>query len=485
MHKFRPLNMVELPKDISACHALIRSLEAQLGQQSAQIAELLEKIAELESRLNKNSSNSHKPPSSDGLKKKPKVKPAFSRKKGKKSGGQPGHQGKTLEMVSLADKTNHLLPSHCNCGQSLADAQAKLLETRQVFDLPEPKLEVTEYQQLACHCPACGAYHQGEFPAGVSAAVQYGPGVHALVVMLNVALKLPINKVRRLFEDLYGYAINDNTIIKATRKCYERLANSEKALKSRLLEALVVHFDETGVRVAGKLHWLHTACTKAYTYLFVHPHRGKKALKDSASILPDFSHWAIHDCWASYFNFGQCLHAICGAHILRELEALREKEVQWASWFQRYLLALYRLSDQGKGQLSPAQEQKAMRLFDNIWTYADQIEPQPEKQKGKRGRPKATKGRNLLNRFKTHQSALLAFAFHQEVPFTNNQAERDLRPAKTKQKVSGGFRTLEGANIFARIHGFVSTIRKHQRNVFREIRAVFEGTPFLAKQGET
>lgn len=464
---------MKLPTDISSCHALILSQQSQLEHQSAQILMLLEKVAELEARLNKNSRNSDKPPSSDGLEKKPNVKSAFPRKKGKRSGGQPGHPGKTLEMVAVADEITRLLPSHCSCGEPLDASGARVLETRQVFDLPLPKLEVSEYQQLACPCPACGAYHQGEFPAGVVAPVQYGPGVHALVVLLNVAFKLPINKVRGLFGDLYGYAINDHTIIKATRKCYEQLASSEEGIKNKLLASLVVHFDETGMRIAGKLHWLHTACTKAFTYLFVHPNRGKKALEDPASILPDFTNWAVHDCWKSYFNFDQCLHAICGAHILRELEALKEKGVQWASWFQRYLLALYRLSDQGKGQLNPDQQQKALALFETIWKYADQIEPQPKKQKGKRGRPKATKGRNLLIRFKEHQPALLAFAIHQEVPFTNNQGERDLRPAKTKQKVSGCFRTLEGAKIFARILGFVSTTRKQKRNVFHEMRAVF------------
>jgi len=472
---------LELPNDISACHALIRSQQAQLEQQAAQIAMLLEKVAELEARLNQNSRNSHKPPSSDGFQKKAKVKPAFPRKKGKKSGGQPGHPGKTLEMVAVADRFNRLLPSHCSCGEPLDASVAKVLETRQVFDLPQPKLEVTEHQQLAFHCGACGAYHQGEFPAEVVAPVQYGRGVEALMVLLNVGFKLPINKVGRLLGDLYGYPINDKTILKATRKCYDQLASSEQLIKDKLLGSSVVHFDETGIRVGTKLHWLHTACNKAYTYLFVHPKRGKKALEDPGSILPDFTHWAVHDCWASYFNFGQCLHAICGAHIVRELEALKEKGSLWASWFQRYLLTLYRLSDEGKGQLTPAQQQKALALFETIWAYADQIEPQPQKHNGKRGRAKATKGRNLLNRFREHQTALLAFAIHAAVPFTNNQAERDLRAAKTKQKVSGCFRTLEGATIFATILGFVSTTRKQKRNVFHEIRAVLEGNSFLTQ----
>ena len=450
-----------------------------MEKHSAQIAMLLDKIAELEARLNKNSRNSNKPPSSDGLQKKPRQKPAFPRKKGKKSGGQAGHRGKTLEMVSTADHINSLLPSQCACGQNLDKSSGKVVETRQVFDLPEPKLEVTEHRKLACICPSCGGYNEGKFPADVRAHVQYGTGVQALVVLLNVAFKLPLNKIQSLFSDLYGYAINDSTIIKATQKCHEQLATSEQIIKKKLLGSLVVHFDETGMRIAGKLQWLHTACSKAFTYLFVHPKRGKDALEDEESILPDFTNWAVHDCWRSYFNFAQCLHAICGAHILRELQALKEKEIQWASWFKRYLLALYKLSDQGKSALSPAQQQKAFKVFDTIWKYADQIEPQPQKTKGKRGRPKATKGRNLLIRLKEHQDALLAFAIHQEVPFTNNEGERDLRPAKTKQKVSGCFRTCKGAQIFARILGFVATTRKQKRSVFDELKMVFSGNTFL------
>lgn len=473
---------MNLPSDIPSCHALILEQQAQLKRQAVQLTKLMEKVAELEARLNKNSRNSHKPPSSDGLAKKPKRKPAFGHKRGKKYGGQPGHKGNTLKMVEVADHLNPLLPNHCSCGQALDPAEAKLIEVRQVFDLPEPKLEVTEHQKLGCSCPACGLYNEGQFPEGVNASVQYGVGIKALLVLLNVAFKLPIKKVQRLLGDLYGYAPNDRTIIEATRSCYEKLARSEKTIRERLKASLVAHFDETGMRVAGKLHWLHTACNKVFTYLFVHPKRGKKALDDEASILPAFNNWAVHDCWSSYFNFDHCLHAICGAHILRELEALKEKGVRWASWFQRYLLTLYHLTDQGKEQLSKKQRQKAEALFQTIWTCADQIEPPPQKKPGKKGRAKATKGRNLLIRFQKHQAALLAFAIHKEVPFTNNQAERDLRPAKLKQKVSGCFRTLEGAKIFARIHGFVSTTRKHQLNVFAELKAAFSENTFLDRQ---
>lgn len=467
------------PTDISILQALVLEQQSQILELQKQNRELMQRILELEARLKKDSHNSNKPPSSDGLKKKPVSKPAFPRKKGKKSGGQPGHKGKTLEIIETPDFVEHHLPMKCKCGEFLDKEQAEVLEIRQVVDLPEPKLEVTEHQKLGCTCGKCGHYNEGSFPQGINARIQYGVGVRALIVLLNIAFKLPLKKIQTLFGDLYGYWINENTIIQATKKCYTKLEASEQVIKQNLLQSVVAHFDETGMRVAGKLHWLHTCCNQLYTYLFLHAKRGKKALLDTPSLLPDFKNWAIHDCWSSYFKFTDCQHGICGAHILRELTALEERDIIWALWFKRYLLTLYHLSDKGKSKLNEVLQQKALQLFDKIWNYADQIEPQPKKSQSGRGRPKGTKGRNLLIRFKEHKSAVLAFAFNIEVPFTNNQAERDLRPAKTKQKVAGSFRTFEGAQIYARIFGFISTVRKNQLSVFNELKATFNGYTFL------
>jgi transposase len=482
---------LDLPENLAECHALIlaqseqlMSQEAKLDQLGSQVLASLVKISELEARLNKNSGNSHKPPSSDGYGKKPVQKAAFGRKKGRKSGGQPGHSGHTLEMVSDPSEIEKHLPSHCQCGSPLSDMESRVLESRQVFDLPEPVLKVVEHQKHGCACGNCGRWSEGTFPNEVTASVQYGVNVKALAVLLNVFFKLPLNKIQALFGDLYGYAINPATILAAGRQCYEKLAESEEVIKKSLLDSLVAHVDETGLRVLGSLHWLHVCSTKLFTYLFIHAKRGKEALLDTPSLLPDFKGWAIHDCWKSYFNeLFSFRDGLCGAHILRELQALEEKEIQWASWFRRYLMSLYKMSNQGKGVLDQAQQQKALLLFEHIWNTADQIEPLPQKNPAKRGRPKATKGRNLLIRLKEHQDALLAFAFFEEVPFTNNQAERDLRPAKTKQKVAGSFRTFEGAQRFARIHAFVSTTRKHKLNVFNQLKLAISGKKtFLTQQ---
>ena len=393
--------------------------------------------------------------------------------------------------VKLVIKERHLIfhpppdiisqhfAERCSCGATLDKDTAEVVESRQVFDLPEPKLLITEHQKMACTCSACGQMTQGQFPDGVHARVQYGYGVRALVILLNIVFKLPLKKIHTLFNDLYGYGINAGTIIQANRRCYEQLEASEQVIQANLLQSIVAYFDETGLRVTGKLHWLHTCCNKLYTYLFIHANRGKKALLDTASLLPKFTGWAMHDCWQSYFKFVDCQHAICGAHLLRELYALEQRGSRWATWFKRYLLTLYHLSDKGTSALSPEQQAKALKLFEKIWTYADQAEPPPQKSASGRGRPKATKGRNLLNRLKKYQTAVYAFAFQQAVPFTNNEAERALRPAKIKQKVAGSFRTLEGSQIYARILGFVATTRKHQINVFKELKAALQGRTFL------
>lgn len=441
------------------------------------------RISELEDRLNKNSQNSNKPPSSDGLRKKPVSKPAFPRKKGKKTGGQYGHTGKTLEMSATPDEEIYHLPSHCGgCGSILLVEEGELLERRQVFELPDPKLKIIEHQRLGCNCGRCGEHNEGYFPETVKASVQYGVGVRSLVVLLNVAFKMPLRKIQQLIGDLYGYSINESTIVDAVKRCHEGLESTEQAIKKGVLQSIVAHFDETGLRVEGKLHWLHTAGTTLLTYFFVHAKRGKEALWDTVSLLPQFTNWAIHDCWTSYFKFSDCQHGLCGAHILRELTALQEKQTPWASWFKRYLLTLYHMSNKGTTALNAVQQKKALSLFDEIWANADRIEPPPQKSPSKRGRPKATKGRNLLTRFAEHRQALLAFALHEHVPFTNNLAERDLRPAKTKQKISGSFRTLRGAQHYARIFGFISSARKNQLSVFEQIKAAFTGDTFFTQQ---
>ena len=476
---------MHLPSDINSCHKLILEQQNQIEQFSKEMEELRElimsqsvRITELEAQLGQNSRNSHKPPSTDGYRK----TVALPKAKGKKTGGQKGHKGRTLQIVATPDVVEELLPTQCECGAVLVKEGAQVLEVRQEFDIPPPKLVVREYRKLGCACGVCGRHNEGVFPSEIKARVQYGIGVQTLVVLLGTVYKVPMKKIRQLFHDVYGYEVNESTIQSATQRCYTRLAASEKSIREKITQSVVAFFDETGIRVAGKLRWLHTACTQLYTHLFTHDKRGKKALMDSASIMPAFTQYAMHDCLSSYFSFTQCSHAVCGAHLLRELTALEEQGRVWAGVFKKFLLDLYEQTQQGKGQLSESEQQKTLSHYNQIWQQGDAEEPPPEvPEKGKRGKAKATKGRNLLIRLQKYQSAVLAFAFHEHVPFTNNEAERALRPAKIKIKVAGCFRTEEGSQWYARILGFVATARKHDRNVFTELRLAFSGQTFLTQ----
>jgi transposase len=402
-------------------------------------------------------------------------KPAFPRSPGGKRGGKPGHRGNTLKMVPTADHTQECRASVCSCGANLSTAVFELRERRQVFDLPEPRLEVTEYRLLACSCPGCGSRVAGAFPDWVQAPVQYGPGVKALVALLSNSYHLSYQNIQQLFGDLYGFPLNENTLVSANACCYGALQQSEQAIRRAVQESAVGHFDETGHRVEGRLQWLHVASTDTHTYLFAHARRGVEALGSEQSVLAAFKGCAVHDCWPSYFAFENCSHTLCGAHLLRELQAQIEAGSQWATDLHGLLLGMYQASEGGRGVVS--EPQGWLERYEQICLRGQQQEPQPEP--GARGRPKKTKGRNLLERLITYKQAVVAFALQPLVPFTNNQAERDLRPAKVKQKVSGCFRTAKGAKMFARIQSFVSTARKQQRNVFQELRKAFFGQDFL------
>lgn len=457
---------------ISTLVEKIDFLSNRLAQVEKENQELKEKIIELEARLNSNSRNSSRPPSSDGYQK----KPALPKKKKGKQGGQRGHKGRTLQQVAHPDKTVICNPGPCICGHVFEDKELVLTETRQVFDIPEPKLEVIEYQIYKGACPTCGKMQKGTAPEGVNAPVQYGHRVKAYAVLLNVHFKLPFKKIQLLFGDLFGYCINESTVFSASQQCYEKLEETEETIKSKIAESNVAHADETGVRVEGKLHWLHTASSMLFTYLFVHEKRGKIALESDKSILDKIKGWLVHDCWGSYFNFNKINHAICGAHILRELEGLAEsRQSKWANVFKAFLMGVYEM---------PFEERIKRRQliefrYNLICGIGEKLEPPPTRVKGKQGRHKRTKGRNLVERLIRERDAVLAFAFNREVPFTNNLAERDIRPAKVKQKISNCFRTFSGAEIYARIEGFVSTARKHNRNVFSELCSTFKGYNFI------
>lgn len=460
---------------ISVLLEKIDALTLRLDLAEKEIESLKAENNELKARLSINSRNSNKPPSSDGYTK----APALPKKLKGKQGGQIGHHGNTLRQSQKPDQTVICKPSSCICGHTFSEQEMELSEKRQVFDLPQPKLEVAEYQIYKGICPDCGLSHKGLTPAGVNSPVQYGNNVKALVVLLNVQYKLPFKKIQQLFGDLFSYPINESSVYSAALQCYQNLDQSEQIIKSKVTQNDVAHVDETGVRVEGLLRWLHTASTTLYTYLFVHDKRGCQALQSDKSILNNFKGWLIHDCWSSYFKFTGVKHALCGAHILRELQALVETgQSKWAITFKTFLMHVYEMPFQQR----VLQRQQIIARYKRICQLGQIAEPPPIKASGKRGRNKRTKARNLVERLIREQDAVLAFAFNKEVPFTNNLAERDIRPVKVKQKISNCFRSFKGAEIFARIEGFVSTARKQNRNVFSELCHTFDGYNFVTEE---
>ena len=466
---------MELSNDIAVLKDLVMALLAKVEALGSENTSLRAEVIELRSRLNLNSKNSHKPPSSDGLSK----KPGLPKGPPKKSGGQFGHKGKTLKMVGTPDAVVvHHVPSCPCCSKVFSAADVvNVAQKRQVFDIPMPRMEVTEHQLGVVVC--CGRQHLGSFPPEVSQPVQYGSRIKALSVLLNNDYKVPLKKIEQLMGDLWGCSFNESTALTANASMCQALEPIEEQIKTAVLASDVAHFDETGMRVEKSLHWFHVASTSWFTYLFVHKKRGREALDCDDSLLKDFQNRAVHDCWESYFGFGQCQHVLCGAHLLRELTSLVENGSKWAAKMHQFMLDLYRNSQ--KATVILADRQTWEREFKHICQLADSEEPLPIQ--GKRGKPKNSKGRNLLNRLTDHQDGWLAFAFAEGVPFSNNQAERDIRCLKTKQKVATNFQTFKGAQHYARVQSFTSTLRKHSMNVFQNLINAFDRKPIAFQAG--
>jgi transposase len=427
------------------------------------------RIEELEAQLKQNSQNSSRPPSSDPTKPKRKSSPGLPRKK-KSKGGQKGHSGNTLQFADRVDRTEELRPERCGCGKRLLRQPLELQARRQVFDLPEPKLKVTEYRQLSCTCPNCGAKNTGTFPEDVKAPTQYGKGVGALVSLLSVKCHLSQSSIGELFADLFGQTINTATINKLLASSAEACAPVVEKIKSALLNATVIHVDETGLNIAGKQQWLHVASNEDWTYLSMHATRGAQALRDNLSALFDYEGLLVHDCWSSYWKITTARHSLCLPHLLRELTAQIERGRDWAADMHRLLLDLHQKWLNGE---SIHRRSGPWRHYRRLCKQAVEEEPPP--QRNQQGRLKRTKGLNLALRLEKYQEQVLAFALNPWGPFSNNQAERDLRPAKGKQKVAGCFRTPKGAQCYACIQSVCSTLRKQGQRVFHALRDILEG----------
>ncbi|MEO0377910.1 MAG: IS66 family transposase [Cyanobacteria bacterium P01_A01_bin.17] len=445
----------------------------------SRLSQLESEVKELQGRLGKHSRNSSKPPSGDGFGKRTR---SLRRKSEKPSGGQAGHRGQSLEWSSQPDFIERQTVDSCSgCGRSLKAAPISEVLSRQVFDIPPIELLVTEHQVEVKGCPACGQTNQGDFPFEASNVVQYGPRLKGVMVSLMEGQLLPSARTCECISDLIGVSVSEGTLYNTRAQCNELIAPIDEAIKQAIQTAEVVHFDETGLRVNQQLWWLHVAATDGLTYYFVHPKRGQIAM-NAMGILPTFAGKAVHDGLKSYQGY-DCEHFLCNAHHLRELQYLLEHTGQWWAFHLSVLLVsshsqVKALKVQEKTALPSEDLASLSARYDAILEQGfkqNPIPPPDPTQPKKRGRPKRSAARNLLERLKTHKAAVLGFMHDFDIPFDNNKAERDLRMMKLKQKISGCFRSEKGAREFCRIRGCLSTLRKQGLDVLEVLVDLFSG----------
>jgi len=468
--------ILKLQEQSEAQNQIIKDLSGQIEEQNKVLQELRDQIA-------KNSNNSGKPPSSDGLKK-PRTR-SLRKKTHRKRGGQKGHKGHTLEMVAEAEHT--LQHEVHTCGQCAADLKtvgAERYEKRQVFDVPVVRIEVTEHQAEIKRCPECGEEVRGVFPQHVTQAVQYGPRIKAQASYLNNYQYIPLARTCEVFEDFYGHRPSEAFVLQSNASLVERIEPSLRAIKEQVSAAEVAHFDESGLRVVGELHWLHVASTRRLTYYDFHKKRGQEGMQ-AIGILPGFAGTAVHDHWKSYFTFENCKHALCNAHHLRELQfVIDQYEQLWAEKMTQLLIEIKNEVDEITATQVNTLSKERLLLFDQRYdtliVQGLKANPPPETPLPiKRGRKKQSPPKNLLDRLKNHKSQVLTFMTDFSVPFDNNLVERDVRMLKVKQKISGSFRTTTGAEAFCAIRSYISSVRKQGGNVIQATHDAFTGQPFI------
>lgn len=456
--------------------ALVEGLLERIGV-------LEERVEKIENQQSKHSGNSSKPPSSDGFKPNPK---SLRSKSERRSGGQEGHPGQTLEWLEAVEHVErHPVEACCECGLSLTEVAIAQWDVRQVRDLAPIRVSVTEHQAEVKCCPGCQTVNRGEFPKDVNSVVQYGANLKGLIVYLLDYQLLPSARVAELLSDVLGCEMSEGTLYASRERCFAELASVEAMIQQQVAQAEVVHCDETGLRVQGKLWWLHVASTDGLTFYFIHTRRGKAAM-DAMAILPEYEGISVHDGLKSYAQY-DCNHALCNAHHLRELAFITERYAQsWAEEMGILLRDLKQQVDDAKVQGESTLARDLVQWFEHRYQTlisaglaANPVpDPLPDAPTA-RGRPKQTPAKNLLDRLQHHQAEVLAFMVDFRIPFDNNQAERDLRMMKLKQKISGGFRSIAGAQQFGRIRGYISTLKKQGLNVLDALQQVFLGNPTL------
>lgn len=467
-----------------------QGLREQLAQRDELIVQLQHRLQVLEERLSKDSHNSHLPPSSNRFVRQPK---SLRHKGEKKSGGQEGHPGQSLHFSATPDEIIVHAVHQCHfCQQDLQMEPSMTLERRQVLDVPSPRLLVQEHQAERKICPRCQKLTMASFPTEVRAPVQYGSAIGAIAVYLVEHQLLPWERACEVLNDLLGVCMSQGTLSRLLTCCAKHLEPIEALTKVSLSAAQVLHQDETGLYVAGKRNWLHVSATKTLTHYAVHHARGFQALQD-IGILKDFTGVSVHDGWQSYRRY-DCGHGLCNVHHLRELTFLVEEQHQdWARLMKELLLTMKaQVADakaSGQSALPPLLYQRLVRCYEELLLqgYLTVLaEPVGTAcSPPKRGRRKQSPALNLLDRLREQQEAVLAFLYDFAVPFDNSQAERDIRMMKVQQKVSGGFRSFQGAQAFARIRGYLSTLRKQGVPLLSAVQATLLGHPTLPSFSDT
>lgn len=472
-------------EEIAALRAENAALRAQVSELPVlreQVTVLLARVQELEAQRAKDSRNSSKPPSSDGLRRKTK---SLRTPSGKKAGGQLGHRGQTLHLVATPDVVVEHWPAVCaHCQTPLAGEEPVVLrERRQVQEVPPVRLLVREHQALHVRCPSCGQVSAGAFPADVASRAQYGPRLRALAVYLGQAQFIPFGRTQQLLGDLLGVRLARGTVVTWVQQAAQTLQPVDAALKAALVRTAVLHNDETGVRRGGRPAWAHVASTAQLTHYAIHAQRGLAAT-DAIGILPDFRGVSVHDGWSSYRAYTACRHALCNVHHLRELTFLEEEYHQaWAGNLKDLLRQMRTVAEQARAQglrqVPLTQRAPLLTRYRELLAVGLAANPPPQAQRrpGQRGRLAQSPARNLLERLALGQDHVLAFLDDLAIPFDNNQAERDLRGLKVQQKVSGCFRSDAGAAAFARLRSYLATLRKQGLALLAALETVFAGRP--------
>lgn len=478
----------EVPSDpsVEQLLELLAGRDAALAERDRVIAELVARsealaarVAELETRVGKNSQNSSKPPSTDAF-----VKPpprSLRGKSGRRPGKQPGDQGSRLERCEDPDEIVEHPPAACaGCGADLACAPVVGEQVRQVFDLPPIELAVIEHraQQRACDC---GMVTSAAFPAEATAPTCYGPGVAALGAYLLGRQHLPVDRAAEAMADCFGAPVSTGWLATLLPDAASRLEGFLAETRRQLAAAPVAHFDETGGRVAAKLNWIHVACTETLTLYHLAPGRGKDSI-DVGGVLPGFGGVAVHDGLAAYRKY-DVDHGLCGAHHLRELVGMAEATGQtWPTRMADLLVEIHvavnQAKEAGKTRLGPRRLAEYRRRYQGLIDEGQRLNPPPPRT-GKRGRPALGPAGSLLRRLDDYRDDVLRFATDFAVSFDNNAAERDIRMVKLQQKISGGWRSVTGAIAFLDVRSYLSTARKHNQAALKVLRDLYTGNPWI------